>query len=202
MVFRGGFLSGFLCLAASKRSISASCVTSVFSMEKNLVKGKAKENMDFQGYGLRDNPKKSWKSLGFADDGTTSSMLNFQCKACGKEFESMKALFGHMRRHSGRKSKGFNCQECGRKFQSLKALTGHMRLHPVKLRVSGESGSGGLRQDLVLESITVRRKRSKRMRYNNAPNSSLSSLNESSGLVEIDQEVRSEEHTSELQSLV
>ncbi|XVE83703.1 hypothetical protein DITRI_Ditri16bG0108000 [Diplodiscus trichospermus] len=145
--------------------------------------------MDFQGYGLRDNPKKSWKSLGFADDGTTSSMLKFQCKACGKEFESMKALFGHMRQRSGRKRKGVNCQECGRKFHSLKALNVHMRSHPIKLRVSGESGSGGSRQDLVLESITVRRKRSKRMRYNNVPNSSLSSLNESFNAVEIDQEV-------------
>ncbi|XVF14369.1 hypothetical protein REPUB_Repub09cG0053000 [Reevesia pubescens] len=96
--------------------------------------------MEFQGYGLRDNPKKSWKSLGFADDGTgtTSSMLMFKCKACGKEFGSMKALFGHMRHHSGRERKGVHCQECGRKFQSLKALTGHMRLHPVKLRVSVE----------------------------------------------------------------
>ncbi|XP_022752245.1 uncharacterized protein LOC111300962 [Durio zibethinus] len=158
-------------------------------MEKNSGKRKAKEDMDFQGYCLRGNPKKSWKSLGFADDGTTSSMVKFQCKACGKEFESMKALFGHMRHHSRRERKGVNCQECGRKFQSLKAFTGHMKLHPVKLRVLGESGSGSLRQDLALESITVRRKRSNRMRYNNAPNSSLSSLNETYSAVEIDQEL-------------
>ncbi|KAK6266791.1 hypothetical protein QUC31_017628 [Theobroma cacao] len=157
-------------------------------MEKNSGKGKAKENMDFQGYGLRDNPKKSWKSLSFTD-GSSSSMLKFQCKVCGKDFESMKALFGHMRHHSGRERKRVNCQECGRKFQSLKGLTAHMRLHPVKLRVSGEPGPGGPRQDLVLESITVRKKRSKRMRYSNAPNSSPSSLNESSDVFEIDQEV-------------
>ncbi|XP_022773749.1 uncharacterized protein LOC111315997 [Durio zibethinus] len=158
-------------------------------MEKNSGERKVMDDMDCQGYGLRDNPKKSWKSLGFADDGTTSSTLKFQCKACGKEFESKKALFGHMRHHSGRERKRVDCQECGRKFQSLKALKGHMTLHPVKLRVSGDSGFGGSRQELALESITVRRKRSKTMRYNNAPNSSLSSLNESSGLVEIDQEV-------------
>ncbi|XVF58399.1 hypothetical protein PTKIN_Ptkin07bG0063100 [Pterospermum kingtungense] len=163
-------------------------------MEKNSGKGKEKESMDFQGYGLRDNPKKSWKFLGFGggggggdddddDDGNTCSMLKFQCKACGKQFASMKSLFGHMRHHSRREKKGINCQECGRKFQSLKALDGHMRLHSEKLRVSAELGSGGLRQDLVLESITVRRKRSKRMRYNNAANSSLFSA------VEMDQEV-------------
>ncbi|XVE68272.1 hypothetical protein DITRI_Ditri09bG0054200 [Diplodiscus trichospermus] len=158
-------------------------------MKKDSGKRKGKEKLDFQGYSLRDNPKKSWKSSGFANDGTTSSMLEFQCKACGKEFESMKALFGHMRHHSGRERKGVSCQECGRKFQYLKALTGHMRLHTVQLRVSSESGFGASRHELVLESTTVRRKRSKRMRYNNAPNASLSSLNVSSGLVEIDQEV-------------
>ena len=129
-------------------------------MGDNSDKGNAEENMDFQGYGSRDNPKKSWKSLAFADDGTTSSMLKFQCKACGKEFKSKKALFGHMKHHSGRERKGANCQECGRKFQSSKALSGHMmRLHPVKLRVPGESGFGGSRQELVLKSITVKRKR-------------------------------------------
>ncbi|MBA0750441.1 hypothetical protein Gogos_001852 [Gossypium gossypioides] len=142
-------------------------------MEKKCGKRKAKEKMGFQGYGLRDNPKKSWKSLGFNgddDNAATSSTLEFQCKACGRQFESMKALFGHMRHHSARERKEVNCQECGRKFKSLKALTAHMRLHPLK-------------------SVTVKRKRSKRSRYNSAPNSSLSSLNESSGLVEIDQDV-------------
>lgn len=162
-------------------------------------KEKGKENMDFQGYGLRrDNRKRSWKSLDFAGDGdadddvgTTSSksMLKVQCKACDREFASPKALFGHMRLHSGREKKGVSCQVCGRKFQYLKALTGHMRLHRVKLGVlAGESGFHGSRHELALESITVRRKRSKRTRYSNAPNSSLSSLNESSGLVGIDQD--------------
>ncbi|OMO85892.1 hypothetical protein COLO4_21392 [Corchorus olitorius] len=150
-------------------------------MDKYSGKGKEKENMYFQGYGLRDNPKKSWKSSGFVD-GSSSSAVMFPCKVCGKEFEAMKALFGHMRHHSKKETKGrFACKECGKKFQSLRALTGHMRLHPLKLRASESP-----RKDLVLESITVRRKRSKRPRYSNTPNSSFSSLNESSSVVEIE----------------
>ncbi|GMI67437.1 hypothetical protein HRI_000413000 [Hibiscus trionum] len=135
-------------------------------MENKSGKRKAKQDMGFQGYGLRDNPKKSWKSLGSNgdDNASTSSALEFQCKACGKEFESMKALFGHMRHHSAKERKEVNCQECGRKFKSLRALTAHMRMHPLK-------------------SITVKRKRSKRLRYDN------NGQNESSGFVEIDQDV-------------
>ncbi|KAK9011551.1 hypothetical protein V6N11_044398 [Hibiscus sabdariffa] len=138
----------------------------IVSMEDKSGKRKAKEDVGFQGYGLRDNPKKSWKSLGSNgdDNATTSSTLEFQCKACGKRFESTKALFGHMRHHSAKERKEANCQECGRKFKSLRALTAHMRLHPLK-------------------SITVKRKRSKRLRYDNT------GPNESSGLLEIDQDV-------------
>ncbi|XP_039061481.1 uncharacterized protein LOC120205717 [Hibiscus syriacus] len=137
-------------------------------MENKSGKRKAKEdNMGFQGYDLRDNPKKSWKSLGSngEDNATDSSTLDeFQCKACAKQFESMKALFGHMRHHSAKGRKEVNFQECGRKLKSLRALTSHMRLHPLK-------------------SITVKRKRSKRLRCDsNGPN-------ESFGLVEIDQDV-------------
>ncbi|KAE8661354.1 hypothetical protein F3Y22_tig00113726pilonHSYRG00349 [Hibiscus syriacus] len=132
-------------------------------METKSGKRKAKETMGLQGYVLRDNPKKSWKSLGSKVD-DIGSTLGFQCKACGKQFESMKALFGHMRHHSAKERKQVNCQECGRKFKSLKAFTVHMRLHPLK-------------------GLTVRRKRSQRLRYSN------NGLNESYGLLEIDQEV-------------
>ncbi|GMJ16243.1 hypothetical protein HRI_005293500 [Hibiscus trionum] len=112
-----------------------------------------------RSYGLRDNPKKSWKSLGSNgddDNATSSSTLELQCKVCGKRFESMKALFGHMRHHSAKQRKEVNCQECGRKFKSLKALTAHM---------------------------TAKGKRSKRLRYNNI------GPNESSALVQIDQDI-------------
>ncbi|KAE8727180.1 hypothetical protein F3Y22_tig00005856pilonHSYRG00084 [Hibiscus syriacus] len=88
------------------------------SMEKKSGKRKANEIMGFQGYGLRDNPKKSWKYLGSKvdDNATISSTLGFQCKACGKQFESTNALFGHTRHHSAKERKDVKCQECGRKF--------------------------------------------------------------------------------------
>ncbi|PKU80723.1 Zinc finger protein ZAT9 [Dendrobium catenatum] len=57
-----------------------------------------KEKLEGSGYGLRENPKKTFKSSDFAgEDLAPSSKL---CKECGKEFPSWKSLFGHMRWHS------------------------------------------------------------------------------------------------------
>lgn len=54
------------------------------------------------GYGLRENPKKTWR----AGVGVGGSKLPLQqqrdqiCKQCGKGFQSLKALCGHMACHS------------------------------------------------------------------------------------------------------
>ncbi|XP_027338411.1 uncharacterized protein LOC113852386 [Abrus precatorius] len=51
------------------------------------------------GYGLRENPKKTWR---FTDSSEDTAVLDKFCKECGKGFHSWKALFGHMKCHSDR----------------------------------------------------------------------------------------------------
>ncbi|GKU97295.1 hypothetical protein SLEP1_g10460 [Rubroshorea leprosula] len=151
----------------------------VKSSEEGGVK-QGKGNVGVQGYGLRENPKKSWKS----------SKPEFECKDCGKEFESPKALFGHMRHHSGKEKEGADCKECGKEFRNLRALRTHMRSHSVKVvGVSQESGSACSSQNLVFESLRVKRKRSRTIRYRITPNSSsVSGLNESSSVNQTEEE--------------
>ncbi|KAM3339221.1 hypothetical protein P3S68_031307 [Capsicum galapagoense] len=57
------------------------------------------ELSEHSGYGLRDNPKKTWR----ASD-TSSPLLPQEnvCQQCGKVFQSLKALCGHMACHSGK----------------------------------------------------------------------------------------------------
>ena len=62
-----------------------------------------------EGYGLRENPKKTWRVL---TDSTNEQeiqdpfdvVLDKLCKECGKGFQSMKALFGHMKCHKKKDS--------------------------------------------------------------------------------------------------
>ncbi|KAL6294817.1 hypothetical protein ACE6H2_002959 [Prunus campanulata] len=50
------------------------------------------------GYSLRENPKKTWR---FVDSGPTLHLQQGKvCKECGKGFQSLKALCGHMACHS------------------------------------------------------------------------------------------------------
>ena len=50
------------------------------------------------GYGLRENPKKTWRLVG----SKVNSKQDQICKQCGKGFQSLKALCGHMACHSER----------------------------------------------------------------------------------------------------
>ncbi|XP_073021742.1 uncharacterized protein [Primulina eburnea] len=47
-------------------------------------------------YGLRENPRKTWRAV----DSTFPLVQDRVCKQCGKGFQSMKALCGHMACHS------------------------------------------------------------------------------------------------------
>lgn len=56
------------------------------------------ENGNPSTYGLRENPKKTWRAVGSS---STFSFPNERiCKQCGKGFQSLKALCGHMACHS------------------------------------------------------------------------------------------------------
>lgn len=132
-------------------------------------------------YDLRENPKKSWKFSSF-NHAASASMQESQCKVCGKHFESLKALYGHMRHHSRRERERIRCKECGQALLSAKSLSNHMRVHSQKLRACNESGA--------VKGLVLKKRRSKRKRYNFIVSSSISSLNESlSSVTEIDQEV-------------
>ncbi|KZV28360.1 hypothetical protein F511_11186 [Dorcoceras hygrometricum] len=54
-------------------------------------------------YGLRENPRKTWRAV----DSTFPIVQERFCKRCGKGFQSMKALCGHMACHS-EKDRGLN----------------------------------------------------------------------------------------------
>ncbi|KAH6755496.1 hypothetical protein C2S53_012388 [Perilla frutescens var. hirtella] len=72
------------------------------SMKKNhhpLVS--ESRNLQQSGYGLRENPKKMWRSV----DSRLPLPQEKVCKQCGKGFQSMKALCGYMACHSD-KDKG------------------------------------------------------------------------------------------------
>ena len=64
------------------------------------------------GYGLRENPKKTWRFNDSSEDNnnnnTTLLVLDKLCKECGKGFHSWKALFGHMKCHSEKLSQNNN----------------------------------------------------------------------------------------------
>ncbi|CAA2996031.1 zinc finger ZAT9-like [Olea europaea subsp. europaea] len=84
-------------------------------------------------YELRENPKKSCRNFDAKHGDTTR---NGTCKDCGKVFPSLRALSGHMRCHSIKKSSANqnHCKECGKGFDSMRALFGHMKSHSNKSR--------------------------------------------------------------------
>ncbi|XP_030481892.2 uncharacterized protein LOC115698836 [Cannabis sativa] len=147
------------------------------------------------GYGLRVNPKKSCKISGGSTQETSEQEII--CHVCDKGFDSLRALFGHMRHHSGNKRrKMVSCKECGKEFESLRAVTGHMKSHSERFRVPIESSEklfGDSQHSGGGTSGLVKKKRSRRSRYNNnnntaaannnnkiTPNSSVSNLSECS----------------------
>uniref|UniRef100_A0A5B6YV08 C2H2-type domain-containing protein n=1 Tax=Davidia involucrata TaxID=16924 RepID=A0A5B6YV08_DAVIN len=142
-------------------------------------------DMDFEGgvghasYGLRENPKKSWR---VSDPKHGTSRKENLCKKCGKGFHTLRALSGHMRCHSMEEREENLCKKCGKGFDSMRALFGHMRSHSKRSRVSQESVES---QSDYETACPIRKKRSS-TRYKITANSSLSNLNASSSVSDID----------------
>lgn len=130
------------------------------------------------GYGLRENPKKTWKGSDFSEETSVSvSVRERFCRECGRGFQSWKALFGHMKRHS-------------EKEKVSRSLGGGDSYDQNQLSRDGQSKSKEA-------TILYRRRRSERRkrhmaRAGAANSSSLSFATASSSASEIDQQEQEE----------
>ncbi|KAD7116573.1 hypothetical protein E3N88_03841 [Mikania micrantha] len=81
------------------------------NMNMNMnMNGNGNENPS--SYGLRENPKKTWRAV---DSSTVPYSNERICKQCGKGFQSLKALCGHMACHS---DKDRNFKDCDHSWTS------------------------------------------------------------------------------------
>jgi len=127
------------------------------------------------GYYLRENPKKTWKFSKLKE-----SAQEKPCPVCDERFRSMRALFCHMKIHSGKDDEsGDWCKGRGKGSRSMKFCQDHTRpIHDrerLNLSLLNEDhfvGSSKTKSDLLLivlsddETMRVtRRKRTPRIEY-------------------------------------
>ncbi|KAM7279380.1 hypothetical protein ACFE04_006514 [Oxalis oulophora] len=123
-------------------------------------------------YLLRQNPKKSQKLVQDKAITCSSTLMEEEkeedeilCKVCGKQFRSLKSLFGHMRLHSSKLvQKDFFCKDCGKSYLSAKSLYNHQRGN-CKSRHNNSNNILVLDAQTTTTMNLVRKKRSNRIRY-------------------------------------
>ncbi|KAL4582015.1 hypothetical protein LXL04_006552 [Taraxacum kok-saghyz] len=190
----GGHMRGNLALisASKKQSIEEHDQESIndgLGIEFDEEAIKNSEDSGANSYGLRENPKKSWRVSN--SNSKLKRVSDLICEQCGNLFHSSRALASHMKSHSLKSKlpvKKNLCTKCNKGFDSMKALYGHMRCHTMKKsQPSNRSSSsaseegelnGGVKEEI---SNSIRRKRSCTMyksTKNNDPSSctSLSSF--------------------------
>ncbi|MED6125096.1 hypothetical protein PIB30_065292 [Stylosanthes scabra] len=96
----------------NKLLASSSSSTTAEKIKKMLLSSSSIENntgtgIGSEGYGLRENPKKTWRLT----DSTSEDTSLLFCKDCGKGFQSWRALFGHMKCHSSEKVESMECDQ-------------------------------------------------------------------------------------------
>lgn len=121
------------------------------------------------GYGLRENPKKTWRIADSSED--TLVVYDKFCKECGKSFHSWKALFGHMKCHSDK-------ERVSNSLEDQDSWT------TQKLIVDSQSDN-----EITAPNKKRRSKRSSGKRHTVVPSAAAtSSANPSSSLSEVEQE--------------
>ncbi|XP_024978331.1 zinc finger protein 787-like [Cynara cardunculus var. scolymus] len=126
----GGHMRGHLALisATKKQSIKEhdqEAINGGMSLEFNDEMIKKKEDFGPNSYGLRENPKKSWRVSVSGSKSKPNRSSDSICKQCGKGFLSLRALASHMRSHSLKSKESIKknlCGKCGKCFDSVKAL--------------------------------------------------------------------------------
>ncbi|MED6219820.1 hypothetical protein PIB30_039296 [Stylosanthes scabra] len=95
----------------NNKFLASSSSTTAEKIKKMLSSSSSIENnntgIGSEGYGLRENPKKTWRLT----DSTSEDTSLLFCKDCGKGFQSWRALFGHMKCHSSEKVESMECDQ-------------------------------------------------------------------------------------------
>ncbi|KAI3976754.1 hypothetical protein MKX01_008612 [Papaver californicum] len=137
--------------------------TEIEEVNNTFMVGYDQNGTTHTGYGLRENPKKTWRSV--SDSRKRGNFIGEKvCEECGKGFQSQKAYMSHL--------KSFHSQMYDEKSQSLEEFGGE-EVEQVEEEDYWSDHKLEENQNLVMDSqsdneaTAPKRRRSKRTRYKN-----------------------------------